>query len=90
MSDTVFTRITEVRRAIFTPVVIDGSLYVLVAVFGTMTALLSNDDSAKWIEPRTLFWVKFWVGAASAAALALKMFRSTQYSDSKNGKHGSG
>lgn len=83
MSDTVFRRVSEVRRAIFTPVVVDGTLYILVAVLAFMSAILSSDDSAKWVEPKTLFWCKFWVGSASAGALALKMFRSTQFADSK-------
>jgi len=67
----------------FTPVVVDGTLYLLVAVLGWQMGMLSSDDASKYVSPQVLFWMKFSLGGISAGLLALKMFRSNSYSDSK-------
>lgn len=65
---------------------IDGSTYILLAVFMFLQNHFSSDDAAKFIAPQTLFIVKGVVGAFSAMFLALKLFRSTAFSDSKTDK----
>ncbi len=62
---------------------LDAVLYVLVAMFAAMNSSLGGDESAKMIPPEILYWAKFIVTAAGSGALALKMFRSTSFADSK-------
>ena len=64
-----------------TPVFIDGLLYVLIAVFGTVQTLFTSEEAYKYVSPYVLFWMKAVIGVALAAVSALKMFRSTSYSD---------
>lgn len=70
-------------KAIITlkPVVIDGLLYVCIALFLAMEATFSSDDVYKYVNAHFIFWAKALVGWMGAAAGALKMFRSTTYSD---------
>lgn len=63
------------------PVTLDGLLYVLIATFGFIEVYFSNDDAYKYADATTLFWLKALVGTAAAAVSALKMYRSTSYSD---------
>jgi hypothetical protein len=58
---------------------IDGTTYILLAVFTAITASMSSDGASKWLEPKTLFWIQTFCGAASAGLLAFKMFRSTSF-----------
>lgn len=62
---------------------IDGCLYVLIALFGALTAAMGSDESSKYISGEWLFWVRTFCGVNSAALLALKMFRSTGFADHK-------
>jgi len=66
------------------PCHIDGLIYVLIAFFGAASSALSQDDAAKYIEPATLWLSRNLCTAIAAALLALKMFRSTAYSDYLN------
>lgn len=63
------------------PVVIDGLLYVCIAMFLAMEATFSSDDAYKYVNSHFIFWAKAFVGWLGAGAGALKMFRSTTYSD---------
>ena len=63
------------------PVFLDGLLYVLIAIFGAITACMSTDEAAKYLEPETLFWIRTTASVGGAAFLALKMFRSTAFAD---------
>lgn len=67
-------------------VVIDGALYVGIAVFGALLAFFSSDDAYKYINPYFLFWAKGTTQALLASTSALKMFRSTSYSDHQTNK----
>lgn len=60
---------------------IDGLLYVTIAVLTVIQASLSSDDAAKYIEAERLFFAKMWIGAGNAAAVAAKMYRSTQFAE---------
>lgn len=63
------------------PVIIDGALYILIAVFGAIEGIINQDDAYKYWNVNTLYWTKFLVIVALAATGALKMFRSTTYSE---------
>jgi hypothetical protein len=66
----------------------DGLIYVLIALFGATGAALGTDDAAKYIEPATLWYAKSICNAIAASLLALKMFRSTTYSDARDAING--
>lgn len=63
------------------PVFIDGTLYVCIVAFAFIQNYFTSDDSYKYVSPYFLFWMKFAVGLMGTIAGALKMFRSTSYSD---------
>jgi hypothetical protein len=60
---------------------IDGTLYIAIAFFGSVTAAMGSDEAAKWVAPVVLFWIRSVAGILSACVLALKMFRSTAFSE---------
>lgn len=64
-----------------TPAQLDGALYVAIAVFGAVQTFFSSDEAFKYINPYILFYIKCFAGIFLAATGALKMFRSTTYSD---------
>lgn len=64
-----------------TPVQVDGWLYVGMAVFGAAIAIMSSDESYKYVNPYILFWGKFCGSLGLAACTALKTFRYTTYAD---------
>ena len=64
---------------LFSPVTVDGFLWVSIALFGCMQSMLSNDDAYKYVNPVVLFWTKFTVACLGASAAALKAFRSTTF-----------
>lgn len=63
------------------PVVIDGILYVLIAMFGSLIAAFTSDESYKYCNVYFIFWTKTISEIGLAGVSALKMFRSTSYSD---------
>jgi hypothetical protein len=67
-------------------VFIDGTLYALIAWFTFNQSYLSGDESAKWIEPGTKFWLNWAIGSGATVFAAIKMFRSTAYADHKSDK----
>lgn len=64
-----------------TPVFIDGLLYVCILSFAFIQSYFTSDESYKYVSPYFLFWMKFVVGLLGTIAGAVKMFRSTSYSD---------
>jgi hypothetical protein len=70
------------------PVAVDGWIYVLIAIFGTLTASFSSDDAGKYIPAMSLFYIKSFCAAAGAGCLALKMYRSTTFAEYKQAKNG--
>jgi hypothetical protein len=68
------------------PVFIDGTLYVLIAIFQYLQTEFGSDDAEKFLAPMALFYIKLVVGPIAAALLALKMFRSTSFADHKEEK----
>lgn len=63
------------------PVVIDGLLYVIIAVCGTIAAIMTSDDIYKYMNPYCVFYIKGLNEVFCAAATALKMYRSTSYGE---------
>ena len=63
------------------PVFLEGTLYVLIAVFSYFQTQLGSDEAAKYISPVMLFWSKFVVGSFLACWIAIKLFRSTSFAD---------
>jgi hypothetical protein len=63
------------------PVFVDGLLYVLIAIVGATSAVLTSDDAAKYISPTLLFWLKSFFQLFGAGLLAMKMFRSTSFAE---------
>lgn len=64
------------------PVHIDGGLYVLMGVAGSVIASLSTEAAEKFINPYYLFIWRTIFEAILAGAGSLKMYRSTGYSNS--------
>ena len=63
------------------PVFIDGLLYMLIAVFTFSQGYFGGDEAAKYISPEFKFWMNGVIGELAVAVGALKMFRSTAYSE---------
>lgn len=67
-------------------VFIDGLLYTLIAVFGATLAILTSEEVYKYLGPYTIFYLKSGTSIGLAGASAIKMFRSTAYSDHQEKK----
>ena len=63
------------------PMFIDGTLYALVAWFIFNQSYFGGDEAAKYIEPATKFWLNWVIGSGATLVGAIKMFRSTSYSE---------
>ncbi len=67
---------------------VDGFIYVTIAFFGAWSSALGTDEAAKYLPDVTLFWARSICASLAASALALKMYRSTAFSDYKKEKNG--
>jgi len=63
------------------PVTVDGALYVFIALFGAMITTFNSDDAYKYMNPHFKYWAQSIAGWGLAIVSALKMFRSTSYSE---------
>lgn len=63
------------------PVYIDGTLYVILALFGAVLITFNNDDVYKYVDARWVYWIKNGSEWIVAVTTAIKMFRSTAYAD---------
>jgi len=75
------------------PMFIDGALYAMIAWFTFNQAYFGGDEAAKYIDPETKFWLNWIIGSSASLFAAIKMFRSTSYSEhleevKKEGKSG--
>ena len=61
------------------PMFIDGLLFVMMAFLTAIAMRLASDDAAKYIEPKTLWWLVTWLGASIQGLQAFKMYRSEGY-----------
>lgn len=70
-------------KGLFTlkPVVIDGILYVLIALFGGMEATFTSDEAFKYLNVYFIYYSKTVVIWLLEVVTAVKMFRSTSYGD---------
>ena len=64
---------------------IDGTLYVLIALFSALSGVCGSDEAAKWISPVALFYARSFVVVTSACVVALKLFRSTSFAEHRAG-----
>lgn len=65
------------------PVHIDGGLYVAIGCMTALLLCLSSDDAIKFVAPITLWWLRTISEVINGGLLALKMYRSTSFADSK-------
>lgn len=63
------------------PVFIDGVLYGLIAVFTFCQAYFGGDEAAKYMPAEAKFWLNGTLGILASFCAAIKMFRSTSYSE---------
>ncbi len=63
------------------PVFVDGSIYVTLAIVGSWLGVLSSETARTIIGPPALFWISATLCAFNNGLLALKMFRSTSFSE---------
>lgn len=68
------------------PVFIDGMIYGLLALFAALATAFGSDEAVKFIKPVWLFGFKTFFAASGATLLAIKMFRSTSYSEHQQQK----
>lgn len=68
------------------PVFIDGLTYALIALFGALTTSFSSDEATHFIRAAWLFGIKTFCASCGATLLAIKMFRSTSYSEHQQQK----
>jgi len=72
------------------PVQLDGLLYAALGFFVFAQGYFSGDEAMKVVSPQVKFWVSFVIGSGAAVAGALKMYRSTSFSEHKAAKNGTG
>ncbi len=68
------------------PVFIDGLLYALIAWFTFNQTYFGGDEAAKYITDVTKFWLNWGIGSGVVICTAIKMFRSTSYSEHQEQK----
>lgn len=68
------------------PVFIDGMIYGLLALFAALSSSFGSDEAIKFIKPVWLFALKTTCTSTGATLLAIKMFRSTSYSEHQQKK----
>lgn len=62
---------------------VDGALYVAIGFLTALLVCLSTDGAAKNVSAPILWWLQTVAESANGGLLALKMFRSTSFADSK-------
>jgi hypothetical protein len=67
-------------------VVIDGGIYVAVAMCLAAQTGFGDDEAAKFISPAVLFWIKKTLAIVGGGIFALKLYRSTAYGDHQREK----
>ena len=74
-----YHRIQEYFSGI-SPVWIDGTLYVLLALFGAIELTFNSEDIYKYFNYVTaIYWIKHTVGWLIALITAIKMFRDKSF-----------
>lgn len=75
---------SRIIKASLSPVFVEGLLYASLAIFLFLQSYFGSDEAAKYVSPVALFWIKAVIGSLASACGAVKMFRSTTYSDHVN------
>lgn len=76
-------------KFILQPVIFDGVIYFLIALFGYLSTAFGSDEAAKYVTPIVLFWTKTIIGSLAAGTLAIKLYRSTTFAEYRQAKNGS-
>lgn len=66
------------------PVVIDGWLFVLIAMAASMEAILTSKEVYEYMWPWLVFYLKMGLAVFIAGAMALKTFRDKSYSQHRD------
>lgn len=77
--DAIMRAVAKSIKITWTPVVIDGTLYVSIAVFLATQTFFTTDEAYRYVNPYVIFWIKAVSGILGAGAGALKMFRDQSY-----------
>jgi hypothetical protein len=67
-------------------VFIDGMLYALLGLFIFLQSYISSDEALKHISEGARWWTLLVVGCCATLVGAIKMFRSTAFSDHQEQK----
>lgn len=92
MGDTeTFQKKSKLRRIYETlnsvpAVFIDGCLYFFISIQTAVSLSLNSEEAYKYVNPFVLYWLKNSVAWGLAGCGAIKMFRSTSYSDHQDAK----
>lgn len=62
---------------------IDGALYFVMGLGGTLLTYLSGEEAYKYVNPELLFWLKALIGSTIAGLSGLKAFRSLTFATHK-------
>lgn len=73
--------ISKVPNWFLSPVMVDGTLYVCIAMFLAIQSYFTTEEAYKYVNAYAIFWIKGICATLGAGAGALKMFRSRTYSD---------
>ena len=71
----------ESARQLGSVIDVDCWLYVIVAFFGAVTAVLGSNDASTFIDVKPLFYARSTCAVVTATALSLKMYRSTKFAE---------
>lgn len=66
------------------PVVIDGALFVLIAMSGALEAILTSKEVYDYMFPWIVWYLKMGLAVFIAGAMALKTFRDKSYSEHRD------
>lgn len=62
---------------------LDFWLYIFIALFGGVSAVLGGNDAILYISAQKLFYLRSFCSIAAAVLLAAKMYRSTKFAQRK-------
>jgi hypothetical protein len=73
----------QISDALYRAIDIDFWLYIGIAFFGAVTAMLGGNDASTFISVERLFYLRSMCAIATAVMLSAKMYRSTKFGDRK-------
>ena len=73
----------QISDALDKAIDIDFWLYIGIAFFGAVTAVLGGNDASTFISVERLFYLRSTCAIATAVMLSAKMYRSTKHGERK-------